>query len=108
MKKHKAFTLIELLVVISIMTLLVSILMPALGKAKEQAKNAVCQSNLKSLGQCFMLYLVDYNDFSHKDMFCNFGNFSISASTSLSRSLSFASVSSIFGLPLQSRTTGQQ
>ena len=66
MKKQKAFTLIELLVVISIIALLVSILMPALGKAKEQAKNAVCQSNLKSLGQCFTLYLMDYDDFSHK------------------------------------------
>ena len=51
------FTLIELLVVISIIALLVSILMPALGKAKQQAKNAVCQAHLRGLGLGLILYL---------------------------------------------------
>ncbi|MBI9019368.1 MAG: type II secretion system protein [Phycisphaerae bacterium] len=56
------FTLIELLVVISIIALLVSILMPALSKAREAAKGVVCLSNLKQWGLCFGQYSSDNND----------------------------------------------
>ncbi|MBN2063944.1 MAG: type II secretion system protein [Sedimentisphaerales bacterium] len=60
-KKHRAgaFTLIELLVVITIIALLVSIMMPALGKAKEQAKITVCLSNLKQLTTGWLMYSDD-------------------------------------------------
>ena len=61
-KRMTAFTLIELLVVISIIALLVSILMPALGRAREQAKSAVCMSNLKQWGLIFKFYADDNND----------------------------------------------
>jgi len=55
------FTLIELLVVIAIIALLMSILMPALGRAREQAKSVVCQSNLRHWGSIFSMYAGDNN-----------------------------------------------
>jgi len=62
MKTKKGFTLIELLVVISIIALLVSILMPALGRAKQMAKSVVCLFNTKQMGLGFNLYSDDNND----------------------------------------------
>ncbi len=59
--RKKGFTLIELLVVISIIALLVAILMPALSKAREQARAAICQVNLKSWSKMFVMY-IDEND----------------------------------------------
>ncbi len=71
-KSNKAFTLIELLVVISIIAVLMSILMPALGKVKEQAKRVVCASNLKQTGMALALYAYENKDcvfpFSGKDV----------------------------------------
>ncbi|MBN1766198.1 MAG: type II secretion system protein [Sedimentisphaerales bacterium] len=61
-KYRKAFTLIELLVVISIIALLVSILMPALGRAREQAKLLMCEMNMKGLIQAFIMYAGDNED----------------------------------------------
>ena len=53
--RKKGFTLIELLVVISIIAMLLAILMPVLNKAREQANNAICRSNLHSWGISFGL-----------------------------------------------------
>lgn len=60
--KRKAFTLIELLVVISIIALLMAILMPALSRARDQAKKITCSANLRSLGQAALSYVSDYKD----------------------------------------------
>ena len=62
MKKLRGFTLIELLVVVSIIALLVSILLPSLGKARDAAKRVVCSKNLQSLGMAWIMYAGDNND----------------------------------------------
>ncbi len=61
MKKKKGFTLIELLVVIAIISLLVSILLPSLQKAKELAKTAVCMTNHKQLAGGVQMYASLYD-----------------------------------------------
>ena len=55
-QRHNAFTLIELLVVISIITLLISILLPSLGRARDQAKSVHCLARLKEFGTAIALY----------------------------------------------------
>jgi len=61
MNTRKAFTLIELLVVIAVIAVLMAILMPALQRAREQGKRAVCMSNVKQLALAWIMY-ADEND----------------------------------------------
>jgi len=70
-RHQNGFTLVELLVVISIVSLLVALLLPALGEARASARRSVCLSNARQLGIGFMSYLNDfayaypyYNDFT--------------------------------------------
>jgi prepilin-type N-terminal cleavage/methylation domain-containing protein len=61
LRKH-AFTLIELLVVIAIIALLISILLPSLNRAREEAKKVKCVANLKEIGIAMHMYFTDNKD----------------------------------------------
>jgi prepilin-type N-terminal cleavage/methylation domain-containing protein len=60
--KRRGFTIIELLVVVSIIALLVGILLPAIGRARDQAKLTISFSNLKNLGVAHANYAAEWND----------------------------------------------
>lgn len=59
---RRAFTLIELLVVIAIIAILAAILFPVFAQAREAARKAACQSNLRQIGLAWMMYAQDYDE----------------------------------------------
>lgn len=61
-RQIRAFTLIELLVIVAIIAILAAILFPVFGRARENARRTVCQSNMKQLGLAYMQYTQDYDE----------------------------------------------
>jgi len=62
-RKLRAFTLIEILVVVAIIALLISILLPSLQRAREQARRVTCGTNLRTCNQALMFYAQASKDF---------------------------------------------
>jgi prepilin-type N-terminal cleavage/methylation domain-containing protein len=62
MRRLKGFTLIELLVVVAVIAVLIAILLPSLGKAREKAKRLACGANLRSITQAWIMYCMQNND----------------------------------------------
>jgi prepilin-type N-terminal cleavage/methylation domain-containing protein/prepilin-type processing-associated H-X9-DG protein len=69
--KQKAFTLIELLVVIAIIAILIGILLPALGKAREEGRAIKCAAGIRSIGLGVTGYTVDNNTYPASYLYAN-------------------------------------
>jgi prepilin-type N-terminal cleavage/methylation domain-containing protein len=81
--RPRGFTIVELLVVVSIIALLVGILLPAIGKAREQAQLTRSQANIKQIGTGVVTYAAEFNDRQPtfiNDNISTYGNYTPSAS----------------------------
>lgn len=61
--QRRGFTLIELLVVVAIIALLIAILIPSLGRAREISRRSACAANLSGLAKSMLIYAEEYNGF---------------------------------------------
>jgi prepilin-type N-terminal cleavage/methylation domain-containing protein len=61
-KRKKGFTLVELLVVMAVIVILAGLILPALGRAREQGRRTSCMNNLKQIGLAIAMYRIDNED----------------------------------------------
>jgi len=72
-RRLRGFTLIELLVVVAILALLIAILIPSLGKAREKAKQVACGTNLHGFGIAIQTYISEYSKALTSNHYANTG-----------------------------------
>src|ERR1700748_2068170 len=63
MKRNRAFTLIELLVVVGIISVLMAVLLPALNRARMQAKAVTCTANMHQVAMAIVMYSADHHGY---------------------------------------------
>jgi len=63
MRKNKIFTLMELLIVVAVVSILMTLLLPTLGKARRTGMKAKCVGNLKQISSCVIQYSLDFEDY---------------------------------------------
>jgi prepilin-type N-terminal cleavage/methylation domain-containing protein len=100
MQRNRGFTIIELLVVVSIIALLVGILLPAIGKARDQAQLTRSQANMKQLGTALATYGAEYGDRQPTwitDNFSTYGNNAVAAFAGYQTSVGIAHPWAILG-----------
>jgi prepilin-type N-terminal cleavage/methylation domain-containing protein/prepilin-type processing-associated H-X9-DG protein len=73
MQKKQVFTLIELLIVIAIIAILASMLLPALGKARQKGQAIKCASNMKQVAMANIFYAGDFDDYAVAEYYDYFG-----------------------------------
>jgi prepilin-type N-terminal cleavage/methylation domain-containing protein len=99
--KRRGFTLIELLVVVAIIALLIAILLPSLGKARELSNRSVCAANVRGIGQSMAVYAKDNND--QYPIVCSTGSYALTGGGNNGTSTSVDSLLSSINPGLYSR-----
>lgn len=103
-RRDRGFTLIELLVVIAIIAILAAILFPVFARARENARRASCQSNLKQIGLGIMQYTQDYDEKYPMRYYGGSGNYQ-QANSWRRATYPYTKSSQLFSCPSNTRNT---